>query len=117
MYSEFLPSARSIPSLDGLRAFAVATVILGHTQSRLLDHARLEPIRMGALGVTCFFVISGFLITGLLIKDTETRGNVDLRRFYIRRAFRIFPAFYVYLLVVALLRVFAHSVSLLTPLT
>lgn len=63
---------------------------------------------MGALGVTCFFVISGFLITGLLIKDIETIGQVDLRRFYIRRAFRIFPAFYLYLAVVALLRIFAH---------
>ncbi len=106
--TRILRATRSIPSLDGLRALAVGTVLLGHSQSRLLDYIWLEPFRMGALGVACFFVISGFLITSLLIKDIDTSGKIDLRRFYIRRAFRIFPAFYTYLLVIAVLKLGLH---------
>jgi peptidoglycan/LPS O-acetylase OafA/YrhL len=55
------------------------------------------------LGVSVFFVISGFLITGLLLKEREKSGTISLPRFYVRRAFRIFPPFYFYLAVVVCL--------------
>jgi peptidoglycan/LPS O-acetylase OafA/YrhL len=93
---------RAIASLDGLRALAVISVIFFHIS--LFDRfAWLEPFRNGALGVTCFFVISGFLITKLLVDERGQNGSIDLKRFYLRRAFRIFPPFYLYLLVIAIL--------------
>src|SRR5207249_7673280 len=51
-------------------------------------------------GVTVFFVISGFLITGLLMREQGRSGQISLKRFYLRRAFRILPAFYTYILLV-----------------
>lgn len=95
---------RSIPSLDGLRALSVFAVILGHTQSALLDRIPFNAsFRNGGQGVAVFFVLSGFLITHLLVKELRRDGQISLRRFYLRRTFRIFPPFYVYLLVIAVL--------------
>jgi peptidoglycan/LPS O-acetylase OafA/YrhL len=56
--------------------------------------------------VAIFFVISGFLITHLLLKELGREGNIDLKRFYLRRTFRIFPPFYAFLFVVAILALF-----------
>src|SRR4051794_35358050 len=78
--------ARHIPKLDALRAISALLVMLYHFGL---------PVPAG-FGVTCFFVISGFLITKLLLDEHARTGSVSLRAFYIRRAFRIFPAFYVY---------------------
>jgi peptidoglycan/LPS O-acetylase OafA/YrhL len=78
-----------IPSLDGLRALAISFVILSHLIKGL--HF------VGGLGVSVFFVISGFLITALLCRERQSRGEVSLRDFYLRRVFRILPPFYVYL--------------------
>src|SRR5271156_4374885 len=96
-----LPPARNIPSLDGLRALSVFMVVSAHVSGEL---SRLIPvipfwlyIVWGALGVQTFFVISGFLITHLLLKELNATGTISLKRFYFRRALRIFPAFYVYL--------------------
>jgi peptidoglycan/LPS O-acetylase OafA/YrhL len=58
----------------------------------LLDHAGLGAVSGGYVGVDVFFVLSGFLITGLLLREFETRGNVSLPRFYARRARRLLPA-------------------------
>src|SRR5262249_53791297 len=67
----------------------------------------LESVRrigdFGNLGVRVFFVISGFLITTLLLAELDKAGRIDFKAFYLRRAFRIFPAFYVYLGAVGLL--------------
>jgi len=98
-----MSSNRSIPSLDGLRAFAVLTVILGHMQLPQLDHIYTDFIRNASLGVVGFFVLSGFLITGILLKEQNRTGTINLSQFYTRRSFRIFPAFYVYLIVIAIL--------------
>jgi peptidoglycan/LPS O-acetylase OafA/YrhL len=101
--------SRNIPSLDGLRAVSIGMVIVGHLFHRKVNEFRgVERIvsRMIAnadLGVSIFFVISGFLITTLLLMELRDRARIDLRRFYIRRSFRIFPAFYVYLLALLLL--------------
>jgi len=86
-----------IPSLDGLRAVSILLVVAGHSIDggrfpRLLDlvsHA-------GNLGVRMFFLISGFLITTLLLKEFDATEHISLKNFYIRRSLRIFPAFYVY---------------------
>jgi peptidoglycan/LPS O-acetylase OafA/YrhL len=95
------PGSRNIPSLDGLRAVSVLMVISAHLNAPL---SRLIPfvpfwiyLDWGALGVQTFFVISGFLITHLLLKELESSGDINLKRFYFRRALRIFPPFYVYL--------------------
>lgn len=87
------PSAR-LPSLDGLRALAVLLVMAGHFTHRT---------EIGSLGVGIFFVLSGFLITWLLERERRANGSISLRRFYIRRSLRIFPAFYTFLLAAALL--------------
>ena len=85
-----IASQRHLPALDGLRAVAVATVMFYHyTESRYVP---------GDLGVTLFFVISGFLITLLLIRENDRDGAVSLRGFYARRTLRIFPAYYAYIL-------------------
>lgn len=84
-----------IPALDGLRAVAVFLVIVAH-----FGFERVP----GAHGVMIFFVLSGFLITWLLLKEHDRYGTISLAAFYKRRTLRIFPAFYVYwLLMVAFL--------------
>jgi peptidoglycan/LPS O-acetylase OafA/YrhL len=80
-------SARHLPALDGLRAVAVTLVVAAHA----------GITAAGDLGVTIFFVISGFLITWLLLKERDSTGSVSLGGFYARRALRIFPAYYVFL--------------------
>ena len=72
-----------LPGLDGLRALAVIAV--------LLFHAGVE-VPGGFLGVESFFVLSGFLITGLLLAEWRTNGRVSLRAFWLRRARRLLPA-------------------------
>lgn len=81
------------PSLDGLRGGAIALVVIAHTGAPGLSAA-------GGVGVTMFFVLSGFLITGLLLQEQHATGHVDLRAFYVRRARRIVPALVALILVV-----------------
>jgi peptidoglycan/LPS O-acetylase OafA/YrhL len=92
-----------IPSLDGLRAISILLVILAHLSGSpgFVDFGPLVSDSMGNLGVRTFFVISGFLITSLLLHEESKYGRIRLRDFYVRRIARIFPAFYVYLLVLA----------------
>lgn len=73
-----------LPGLDGLRAVAIIAVLLFHLDPRWLPG--------GFLGVDVFFVISGFLITTLLVRERERTGSVDLRGFWTRRARRLLPA-------------------------
>ena len=82
-----------MPGLDGLRALAVVAV--------LLYHAGLASVPGGFLGVEVFFVISGYLITALLVTEWRRRGRIDLAAFWMRRARRLLPA--LYLVVVATL--------------
>ena len=77
-----------IPALDGLRGISALMVVVAHRG--------FLPHQFGALGVAIFFVLSGFLITWLLIKEQRATQRISLRDFYIRRTLRIFPAFYVY---------------------
>ena len=79
-----MPSPSFRPDLEGLRGIAVALVVL--------FHARLLGVVGGFIGVDAFYVLSGFLITGLLLRELATRGRLDLVAFYGRRARRILPA-------------------------
>lgn len=91
-----------IKGLDTLRAFAVIFVIIAHFgvwfdgtsfSGKLLKNVLIPD---GAFGVTLFFVLSGFLITSILLKDRESSGPKSLlvRDFFARRALRIFPIYY-----------------------
>lgn len=99
---------RYIPTLDGWRGVAVIGVILYHGQSELLgSHSLLGKLAShGFLGVDVFFAISGFLICGLLLREYAADGDISLRRFYIRRCFRILPPYYVALAGICALGVF-----------
>jgi peptidoglycan/LPS O-acetylase OafA/YrhL len=92
------------PDIEGLRAVAVLLV--------LAYHARLPGFRGGYVGVDVFFVISGFLITGLILRELERTGTVSLPAFYARRARRLLPAAACALVVTVLL-----SALVLPPLT
>ena len=78
------PARSYLPQLDGLRAVAIALVVVHHA---------LTPTRFGGfVGVDVFFVLSGYLITGLLLAEHDRYGSIDLPRFYLRRAIRLYPA-------------------------
>jgi peptidoglycan/LPS O-acetylase OafA/YrhL len=85
--------AGRLPALDGLRAVAVLAV-LGY-------HAGLSWLPGGLLGVDAFFVLSGYLITSLLLAEWQRTGRIDLRRFWVRRARRLLPALLLVVLAVA----------------
>ena len=98
----FLLSMQRIPSLDGLRAISITLVVLSHLVK--WKHVSLDVVgSYGALGVHVFFVLSGYLITNLLLREYDRSSTISLREFYIRRAFRIFPAAFVFLGVVVVL--------------
>ena len=96
-----------IPTLDGWRAVAIIAVMAshaGHSYSAPLGHdSFFDRIASGTHGVNLFFAISGLLITSRLLEEWDTAGHVSLKRFYVRRAFRILPPALLYLGVVALL--------------
>jgi peptidoglycan/LPS O-acetylase OafA/YrhL len=84
---------RYLPALDGLRGIAIILV--------LLEHGRLTVGPAGGVGVTLFFVLSGFLITSLLIQERDRTGHIELAAFYWRRVLRLLPGLVVVLLVSA----------------
>jgi peptidoglycan/LPS O-acetylase OafA/YrhL len=88
---------KRIPSLDGLRAISIACVLIGH-----IFHTVAAQL-LAALGVQTFFVISGYLITTLLQNEGLRSGHINIKEFYRRRCFRIFPAAFVYISVIALI--------------
>jgi len=90
-----------IDSLDGIRAFSILLVLIGHALHGKVDIKEYLG-DIGNLGVRIFFAISGFLITTLLLKELNSSGSISLKNFYIRRSLRIFPA-YIFLLIVMLL--------------
>lgn len=82
---------RRMPALDGLRGLAVALVITCHL------HNRMWTALSGYVGVTIFFVLSGYLITRLALVEEAREGYLHLRAFFLRRFFRIFPLYYFFL--------------------
>src|SRR6201996_9073927 len=82
-----------LPELDGLRAISVLLVVSVH----LHDFEAVWKWLAGWQGVTVFFVLSGYLITTLSLREEALRGRLSLTSFYIRRSFRIFPLYYLML--------------------
>ena len=98
---------KRIPSLDGLRAISISLVVIGHW-AELRDHSDVAGA-FANLGVRIFFIISGYLITTLLLNEQAKSGTIGLRDFYIRRAYRILPAAIVFMLPVFV--IFRHQLS------
>ncbi|MHC4446894.1 MAG: acyltransferase family protein, partial [Planctomycetota bacterium] len=98
-----------IRQLDILRGMAIVLVLGRHMPLRLDDvNALVGSLlltwkRCGWIGVDLFFVLSGFLISGLLFREHQARGQIRLGRFLIRRGFKIYPSFYIYVAVLTLL--------------
>ena len=106
------PLSARLPALDALRAVAVALVLFHHWDEPLpagLPAGLAAAVRTlreaGWIGVDLFFVLSGFLVAGLLFREWRERGAEGLRvgRFLMRRGFKIYPQFYVFLIVIVLL--------------
>ncbi len=93
-------SKPKIPRIDGLRAISALLVLLYHYGYTFIP---------AGFGVMIFFVISGFLITWLLLKEHDTTQTVSLKKFYVRRCLRILPAFYFYWLIAIFLLIVSKS--------
>ena len=100
-------SIARIPSLDGLRTLSIFLVIALHTIQRYAINHTVSTVWYGifngSTGVLIFFVISGYLITRLLLNEHQKSGSISLRGFYLRRAMRILPPLYVYVAVLLIL--------------
>ena len=103
-----MPDERRMSQLDGLRALAVLAVFVQHWGGGLPDFVRRTGAA-GSLGVQLFFVLSGFLITGILLRARNRRETLGqgtfftIKQFYIRRFLRIFPLYYAFLIVLGAL--------------
>jgi len=110
-----LLNQKYFPTLDGLRAVAVAIVIIAHVDHRVYNSKWVSTfIPFGNLGVYIFFVLSGFLITTLLLKEKVTTGDISLKDFYRRRFFRIVPVAYLFLVTIIILK-YAFNLPLTMP--
>ncbi|MEI6876293.1 MAG: acyltransferase, partial [Spirochaetota bacterium] len=106
--------AKRLRSLDILRGLAILMVFASHVDPRTSEViAQLSGLgsfafwffhRLGRTGVELFFILSGFLIGGLLFRETSGTGRIDIWRFWIRRGFKIWPSYWLLLLVLALTR-------------
>jgi len=101
---------KRIKSLDGIRAMCIIAVFFTHALDTIpipVVHDKMLAFfitNAGHLGVKIFFVISGFLITKLLLLEREKNGKIDIKDFYIRRMMRILPVFFLYILVILILK-------------
>jgi len=100
-------NTKVISGLDALRALAVSLVLIDHF--RLADHIFGVRRELGSLGVMIFFVLSGFLITSMLLKEHRRTGDISLTNFYRRRAYRIFPTFYCCWILTTVVECLAHQ--------
>jgi peptidoglycan/LPS O-acetylase OafA/YrhL len=106
-HASFL-ARRYFSALDIFRCLAIVAVIWHHTDAAV---AWFPASTRGFLGVDLFFVISGFLIATLLLRERDRTGGISLRQFYLRRSLRIFPVYYAMLGGVALFLLFVKPNS------
>jgi peptidoglycan/LPS O-acetylase OafA/YrhL len=94
---------------------SISLVLLGHSYYTASFPANLRPmidwVDPGDLGVRCFFVISGFLITWLLLQEQIRNGSISLKNFYVRRALRILPVYFLYLFVLGFFTHYSQDTS------
>ncbi len=105
-------ATRSFGSLDGLRCVSILAVLWHHTRP---NFAFPPAVHNGFLGVDLFFVISGFLIASLLLRERDTSGQISLLRFYARRSLRIFPPYYGLLAALSLVLLLGPPTKLRAP--
>jgi peptidoglycan/LPS O-acetylase OafA/YrhL len=93
-----------LPGLNGIRAIAAVSVVASHINHRSIGFGlpKMPLLDLAGYGVTMFFVLSGFLITYLLLKEKEITNNINYKFFFIRRALRIWPLYFLYLLILML---------------
>ena len=111
---ESKPTSRLV-QLDVLRTLAVVLVLGRHLPP--FEQVLPEPLRnfafywiqFGWIGVDLFFVLSGFLISGLLFREYQRYGSINYRNFLIRRAFKIYPSFYLFLAGVVYVQISNHN--------
>jgi peptidoglycan/LPS O-acetylase OafA/YrhL len=103
-----------LPLLDGIRALAIVLVLAAHSTDSGL-HQGL-PVVLGMCGVSIFFVLSGYLITRSMLLDERRHGRFRPGNFYFRRSLRIFPAFYAFLIVLAILETKASQTTWLASI-
>lgn len=92
--------------LDVLRCIAILQVLFYHGGGVMEYFARA-----GWIGVDLFFVLSGFLISGLIFSEYRKNGTIQFKRFFIRRGFKIYPAFYSFVVFIALVELYRHHFS------
>ena len=97
--------ARHVPELDGLRGIAIIVVLIHHQLTSF-------SLKGGFLGVDLFFVLSGFLITSLLLSEFERTGSISIRKFYMRRVLRLGPALALYLIACVIVAYYTQQISL-----
>jgi len=97
---EAYKARKRFANLDGLRFFCIFFVLWHHAPA--IDTSQFTLLARGFLGVDFFFVLSGYLITTLLLREAETYGSFSLKNFYIRRAIRIIPVYFFVVSIVAL---------------
>ena len=100
---------RRIPSLDGMRGVLLIVVLTAHllgTRNFPISREALPVEGLAYTAMRFFFIISGFLITGILLNEITKRGTIRLGRFYFKRTFRIFPAYYTFVAIVAIASAF-----------
>lgn len=98
---------RHYPELDGFRGLAVTLVVIGHA----ILFSWGKHSHLASLGVLLFFVLSGFLITGVLLNEKDSRGRISLANFYLRRVLRLAPALLIFLTTVTALIYFGAIVD------
>ena len=106
-----LGSQARLPSLDGWRALSIILVLISHSDQTSGYPSAVEPalrwLPNGEFGVEVFFVISGFLITYLLLNEHQVQSRISLKNFYMRRVIRIFPAYFTFLTAILIITLLA----------
>jgi peptidoglycan/LPS O-acetylase OafA/YrhL len=97
------------PALDGLRGFAVLAVMMRHFQYEGFNNHSVVLLPGGGIGVDLFFVLSGFLITTLLLQEWATTGSISILNFYVRRGLRLLPALAAFLVAFVVIASFVHT--------
>jgi peptidoglycan/LPS O-acetylase OafA/YrhL len=106
MMESYLNKLHRVPSLDGLRAISILMVVYSHALVACgfpIVPDQVHWVFNGSLGVKIFFVISGYIITTLLLNEEKNTGSISLRHFYQRRILRIVPVYFIFLIVAAAL--------------